>query len=300
MFGGPSVKRLHEGRDALIDALRDDDESVRHLAALVLGKRPDTRTLEPLLAATKDPDANVRAAALAAIHMVDDSRVTSCLVLALDDDEAAVRRAAVYNLSDRGDVRALPHLVEEGIAHPNSAWLLGPMILRLGDPLDRWGAAPPGRCDLCNVPVTALDGYCVPSAEFRMLARWEYNPYARNRVSETTFTAAQLLSPDPEAAYQPWSVMAQSNTTDWALCRACALDLTDFMAHPPSFPHPCWRPEAREELEEEAPRSAPLPSAGHRVLGPIAQVPVSVKARLVDQDPSAGVGDGERRRSAQA
>jgi len=79
----------------LIQALRDEDESVRAAAANALGRIGDARAVEPLIQALRDSNWRVRAAAAKALGRIGDVRAVEPLVQALGDENESVRMAAV-------------------------------------------------------------------------------------------------------------------------------------------------------------------------------------------------------------
>jgi len=84
-----------EAVEPLIQALRDEDESVRAAAAKALGRIGDARAVEPLIQALRDSNWRVRAAAAEALGRIGDVRAVEPLVQALGDENESVRMAAV-------------------------------------------------------------------------------------------------------------------------------------------------------------------------------------------------------------
>jgi HEAT repeat protein len=86
-IGGPAV-------ESLIEALRDENRSVRERAANALGEIRDTRAVQPLIHALEDEYWPVRKAAVIALGIIGDAGAVEPLLEALQDDEGPVRKAA--------------------------------------------------------------------------------------------------------------------------------------------------------------------------------------------------------------
>ena len=82
----------------LIQWLKDEDKSVRVLAAEELGEIKDTRAVEPLIAALRDNNSTVRWSAAEALGKIKDARAVGPLIDALEDDDNGVRREAIKAL----------------------------------------------------------------------------------------------------------------------------------------------------------------------------------------------------------
>ena len=80
----------------LIQALKDENWGLREEAAWILGtaERKDKRVAEPLIQALKDENKSVRAQAAWALGDVDNARAVDPLAQALKDDDEGVREAA--------------------------------------------------------------------------------------------------------------------------------------------------------------------------------------------------------------
>jgi HEAT repeat protein len=89
----------------LINALKDDDATVRYHAVQALDKLRDLRAVGPLTFAIRDDVMPVRARAAEALGRLADGRAADTLVQALDDESANVRYAAATALGAIG-VRA--------------------------------------------------------------------------------------------------------------------------------------------------------------------------------------------------
>jgi len=101
-----------EAVEPLIQALRDEDESVRAAAANALGRIGDARAVEPLIQALRDSNWRVRAAAAEELGRIRDVRAVKPLIQALRDSNWRVRAAAAEALGRIGDARAVEPLVQ--------------------------------------------------------------------------------------------------------------------------------------------------------------------------------------------
>jgi HEAT repeat protein len=75
----------------LVEALQDEDPTVRAAAAKGFGKLKDERSAPPLITALNDRNAEVRAAAAQSLRFVGDARAITPLVMALKDTDHGVR-----------------------------------------------------------------------------------------------------------------------------------------------------------------------------------------------------------------
>ena len=78
----------------LIQWLKDEDNSIRVLAAEELGEIKDTRAVEPLIAALQDNDRSVRSSAAVALGEIKDARAVGPLIAELKDDDISVQHDA--------------------------------------------------------------------------------------------------------------------------------------------------------------------------------------------------------------
>jgi HEAT repeat protein len=102
---GPAV--IH----ALNQALDDDSEDARTLAAIRLGELGDSRAVEPLCRTVSESmGASSRARAAATLGHLGDSTAVDTLVAALFDDDAEVCWNAIHALGQLGDARAVREL----------------------------------------------------------------------------------------------------------------------------------------------------------------------------------------------
>jgi len=95
--------------ECLLQQLKDDRRDVRSKAAYELGKHPDPRTLEPLVAALCDNDKFVRSWAAGALGKAGSSAIDP-LLRVLEMPDASVCYYAALALAELGDMRAIPTL----------------------------------------------------------------------------------------------------------------------------------------------------------------------------------------------
>ncbi|MCL4527852.1 MAG: HEAT repeat domain-containing protein, partial [Chloroflexi bacterium] len=128
--------------DPLIEALSDDEETVRKFAAILLGRIGDERaieslgmaiydlhfdvgqaaaeslahfgaaSLEVLQEALKHPEAGIREHAISALGKIKHASVAPLLIDALKDPERVVRKQAIQSLGELRDPYATPPLQE--------------------------------------------------------------------------------------------------------------------------------------------------------------------------------------------
>lgn len=106
----PNVQELERKGDveALIEALRHEDEEVREYAAEAVGKIGGKRGVEPLIETLKDGSWRVRMWAAWALGNIRESRAVEPLIRALSDDRLEVRRLAADALSNIGEPAIAP------------------------------------------------------------------------------------------------------------------------------------------------------------------------------------------------
>jgi HEAT repeat protein len=95
----------------LIEALKDDDERVRHGAAQALGRIGDPKAVEPLMAAVRDEDRWVRLEATRALGAIGDTRAVEALIDILGHEDRGARHTAAQSLGQVGDARATEPLL---------------------------------------------------------------------------------------------------------------------------------------------------------------------------------------------
>ncbi|HWI18207.1 MAG TPA: M56 family metallopeptidase [Vicinamibacterales bacterium] len=94
----------------LVDAMKDQDRSVREHAAMGLAVTPGAEVIDPLLSALQDPDAQVREKAAIGLVFRRDPRIVDALLAAIKDGDAQVREKAAIALGASGDARAIAAL----------------------------------------------------------------------------------------------------------------------------------------------------------------------------------------------
>jgi HEAT repeat protein len=95
----------------LLQALADDDSSVRQCAALGLRQRPDSRAIAGLARALDDPDSLARRLVGEALQAVGSEAVPALLEVMAGRSHSA-RLEAARALATIGDTRAVPALFE--------------------------------------------------------------------------------------------------------------------------------------------------------------------------------------------
>jgi len=96
---------------ALIRALKDAAPAVRAAAAVALGQLRDPQAVDPLIAALEDAQWEVRTAALEALGRLGDRRAWSSVVARLEDVDQEVRQQAAETLGVVGDETVVEKLV---------------------------------------------------------------------------------------------------------------------------------------------------------------------------------------------
>lgn len=120
--------------ESLINALGDEDQVVRSLAAKTLGEIGDSRAVEPLIRALGHEHELVRAGAATALIKLGEPAVTS-LIEALGDENFNVRANAAMALGDIGDRQAVELLIqalqdEDWRVRCAAAYALGEIVSR--------------------------------------------------------------------------------------------------------------------------------------------------------------------------
>ena len=98
--------------EPLINALGDEDKSVRYAAAQGLGQLGDARAVEPLIKALRHGDLDVRRMAAGALGELGDRRAVEPLIKALEDEDGEVRWCVAEALKQLGDRRAIEPLIK--------------------------------------------------------------------------------------------------------------------------------------------------------------------------------------------
>jgi WD40 repeat protein len=84
--------------DLQLEALKQDDVSVRVSAVEFFGRRPDARSIDALVGALRDPELQVRWAAAKALRRLGDARARAALEEAARDEQLVVRLEATKAL----------------------------------------------------------------------------------------------------------------------------------------------------------------------------------------------------------
>jgi HEAT repeat protein len=109
--------------EPLIQALNNNDSSVRYSAAMALGKVKDTRAVEPLIHSLKeDEDEAVRSNAAEALGKHKDARAVEPLIQGMKDNYSIVRVSAAIALGQLNDTRAIGPLVQALQDNSSSVW----------------------------------------------------------------------------------------------------------------------------------------------------------------------------------
>ncbi len=98
--------------EALVGALADRDQDVRHAAVLALGQLGDPSIIDVLCRPKllEDPSSDIRFATVTAVGLLGSLKVASVLSKALDDPEWVVRNQALLAISDF--IRRLPSTID--------------------------------------------------------------------------------------------------------------------------------------------------------------------------------------------
>ncbi|HLY25458.1 MAG TPA: HEAT repeat domain-containing protein [Aggregatilineales bacterium] len=121
-----SAQALGElGDDRAVEALgelivEDDDENVRSMAAVALGKIGSPDGVPALIEALRDNRARVRGAAAQALGDIGDGRAVMGLITLAQDGDKMIRLFAIEAISDNRDPRAVSVLLE-ALNNPNPA-----------------------------------------------------------------------------------------------------------------------------------------------------------------------------------
>ena len=97
--------------EPLVEALKDQEWRVRTAAATALGRLKNRAPVEPLLPVLHDENASVRAAAVWALGTLGERAPMKSLVIALQDKAWAVREAAAMALQEQGERAPVGHLL---------------------------------------------------------------------------------------------------------------------------------------------------------------------------------------------
>jgi len=95
---------------ALVGTLKDKNESLRKVAAAVLGNIGEPSAVPALIEALNDKDVGVRSEAAWALGKIGDASAVPALIGGLEDMD--VRSVAAWALGEIGDVSAVPALID--------------------------------------------------------------------------------------------------------------------------------------------------------------------------------------------
>jgi hypothetical protein len=111
--------KQHTSIKPLLNALHDENVSVRATATRALGMQGKQAPVEPLVGALEDTEWRVRTAAAQALGRLKNRTPVEPLLPVLHDENASVRAAAVWALGTLGERAPIEHLV---IALQDKAW----------------------------------------------------------------------------------------------------------------------------------------------------------------------------------
>ncbi|MDH5477447.1 MAG: HEAT repeat domain-containing protein [Nitrospinota bacterium] len=96
--------------ETVINALKDEKESVRIHASRALAEWKDPRSIEPLIQSLNDANGNVRLNAANGLANFNDPRIVEPLIISLKDDDIRICRVAAEALGKLNDSRAIEPL----------------------------------------------------------------------------------------------------------------------------------------------------------------------------------------------
>lgn len=97
--------------EPLVQALHNNDEAARAIAAEALGEIGDKRAVEPLIAALSDKSSLVRKKSVEALGLLGNRRAVNPLIRAIKDKDENVSYQAELSLGKLGDRRAVSPLI---------------------------------------------------------------------------------------------------------------------------------------------------------------------------------------------
>ncbi|MBD2514033.1 HEAT repeat domain-containing protein, partial [Nostoc sp. FACHB-973] len=104
---------------ALINALQDEDSSVRSIAAEALGKIGNQQAVSALINALQDEDSSVRSIAAEALGKIGNQQAVSALINALQDEDSSVRSIAAEALGKIAGSEVLHYIWELQLKIPS-------------------------------------------------------------------------------------------------------------------------------------------------------------------------------------
>jgi HEAT repeat protein len=128
-------EKISSHDDVLLNALENEDATIRATAAQVLSVAKEPESVKALIKQVKDSDETVRRAAINALRELKDPRATEALLKALKDESWFVRGEAAQALSAIGAEEALPALFQA--LHDSDAYVkqaAGAALIALANP----------------------------------------------------------------------------------------------------------------------------------------------------------------------
>lgn len=123
-------KKLSKAFPLLIEALNCDDDQIRGMAAISLGKLENPEAISPLMKALKDKNHAIRGSAALSLGRIKATEAVDELIKCLKDSHFSVRLSACYALGLIGSTKAIKPIIELlGDDMPqvreNAVWVLG-------------------------------------------------------------------------------------------------------------------------------------------------------------------------------
>jgi len=108
------IQRMEDKNDldGLIEALYDENESIRIEAVDALGRIGDPKAVEPLIMNFTDENKNLRTKIAASLGKIGDNRAVQPLINALTDKEDVVKEEAIIALGKIKDEKAVKYLIK--------------------------------------------------------------------------------------------------------------------------------------------------------------------------------------------
>lgn len=131
----------------LVVLVRDPDPSLRHRAALAIGRVGMADGLAPLTIALSDPEPDVRAIAAFAMGLIGDKLALPALQAALADPSPVVRGRAIEALGLIADPSAAPWVAQAAVG-------CGPLIAPLSPDDEAWPKSP--EIEMCRLALFSL------------------------------------------------------------------------------------------------------------------------------------------------
>ncbi|MFT7670236.1 MAG: cyclophilin family peptidyl-prolyl cis-trans isomerase [Planctomycetota bacterium] len=217
--------------DSLAEALSDNNEEVRAIAAFGLGLRADPRSSRALLAAWEDPSELVRARLVEAGSRMKDAAVREEVLYALADPSPLVRREAVTAASRWDPKSSASAVVDSALANTASK---APAELRM----ERWGLPDDGK-----FKVAAEDGEVIWRTLFALARRKSERGrevfylwcHAENNVNARIFATRGLSALEKSTLESREALRECLEDEDWRVVVEAAVGLGNF-PEPTSLP----------------------------------------------------------------